>query len=217
MGIVLRWPHQAGALNSSATGSGGYRSGRNSDRGTPETRSTAKTRSGGTSSHCPTACTEMSNSRASAAGPPTALMARLRASFGSSMIENSSIALGRSQATLHCLAKGVLYDADMSLGKRIKAARERLQPRLTQRSVAEAFGITEQAVSSWERDGTVPEPDKLPKLRKLLKVPFAWLLAGSGEPPNPDDPAVRTDDLLTELYAKPTFAQISAPTKRKRR
>jgi transcriptional regulator with XRE-family HTH domain len=90
----------------------------------------------------------------------------------------------------------------MSLGTRIKAARERLSPRVTQQDLANHFGITDKAVSSWERNETVPDPDKLVKLRDILRVPFAWLLAGTGTPPPPEDTAVRMDDLLVETYGK---------------
>lgn len=74
----------------------------------------------------------------------------------------------------------------MSLGKRIKAARERLRPKPTQADVAAKFGVTDKAVSAWERNDTVPDLDKIAKLAKVLKVPCIWLLEGSGEPPAPD-------------------------------
>jgi transcriptional regulator with XRE-family HTH domain len=74
----------------------------------------------------------------------------------------------------------------MSLGKRIKAARERLRPKPTQADVAARFHVTDKAVSAWERDETVPELDKIAKLAKVLKVPCIWLLEGTGEPPAPD-------------------------------
>lgn len=89
----------------------------------------------------------------------------------------------------------------MTLGKRIKAARERLVPKLTQKDIADELGISDKAVSAWERDGTVPEPDKIPKLRKLLKVPYAWLMEGTGEPPAPGDLQFRVDGLSADELA----------------
>lgn len=74
----------------------------------------------------------------------------------------------------------------MTLGKRIKAARERLKPKPTQTDVGAHFGVTDKAVSAWERDETVPELDKIAKLAKLLKVPCIWLLDGAGDPPAVD-------------------------------
>lgn len=81
----------------------------------------------------------------------------------------------------------MLYPIDMTLGNRIKRARARLIPKLTQREIADAFGISDKAVSAWERDDTIPERDKLARLALMLHVPVIWLLEGVGEPPPPDD------------------------------
>ena len=56
----------------------------------------------------------------------------------------------------------------MSIGTNIKALRE--ARRLTQEQVAEALGISFQAVSSWERDEYRPDTEKLVKLAGLLDV-----------------------------------------------
>lgn len=74
----------------------------------------------------------------------------------------------------------------MTLGKRIKTARERLRPKMTQADVGEHFGISDKAVSGWERGDSMPELDKIAKLARLLKVPSSWLLEGRGAPPPPD-------------------------------
>jgi transcriptional regulator with XRE-family HTH domain len=96
------------------------------------------------------------------------------------------MALLKSQALLHCSAKAVLYDIEMTLGKRIKAARERLEPEMTQGKLGAAFGISDKAVSAWERDDTRPDNAKLVKLARILKIPLNWLLDGKGAPPDPD-------------------------------
>lgn len=190
------------------SGSGGYRSGRSSERDTPEMRSTAKTLSGGTSSHCETAWIEMPKGPAIPAKPPAALIARSSPILPSDMGRISSIASPRSQVSLHCEAKAFLYTVEMTLGKRIKVARTRLP--LSQRQLGKIFGITDKAVSSWERGETSPELERLPVLRRALRVTFAWLLAGDGDPPGPDDYEVRMDDLATEK-----FARLGEPTKRR--
>jgi len=105
------------------------------------------------------------------------------------------MALLESQATLHCPDKATLYTLDMTLGKRIKIARERLRPKVSQKKLGEVFDISDKAVSAWERDETIPEPDKMPTLRRSLQVPYWWLLEGSGPPPPPDDVDVRLDGL----------------------
>src|SRR6185503_16623609 len=102
---------------------GGYRSGRNSCRGIPEIRSTAKNRKGGTSSHCETACGVIPRGSANAPIPPAALIARSKAPRLSSMVTDSSIACGQNQVLLHCKDQALLYDIDMSLGKRLRKAR----------------------------------------------------------------------------------------------
>ncbi len=56
----------------------------------------------------------------------------------------------------------------MSIGSNIKAIRE--EQKLTQERVAEAVGVSFQAVSSWERDEYKPDTDKLIKLAELFDV-----------------------------------------------
>lgn len=101
------------------------------------------------------------------------------------MMMDSSIALRQSQASPNCLNQAMLYDVDMTLGKRIKAARERLDG-LTQAKLGEHFGVTDKSVSGWERDQDRPDIDKLGKLARILKVPTRWLLEGKGPPPPPE-------------------------------
>lgn len=200
MAVVLQFPRHART-------SAGYRSGRSSDLETPETRSTAKTRSGGTSSHCDTACTEMPRPRASLAKPPAAAIARSRASFA--MTPRSSTASFESQVSLHCFAKEPLYHVDMTLGNRIRLARERIP--LTQEDVGRACGVSKQAVYQWEIDKTIPKSDVCPALRKVLRVTFAYLHAGEGDPPPVDDPVVRAEDLQMEVYEKRRLIEANKP------
>jgi len=105
------------------------------------------------------------------------------------------MALPESQALLHCPSKAVLYTVEMTLGKRIRAARERLVPKPTQGEIGAEFGISDKAVSAWERDDAVPEFDKIAKLARLLKVPCNWLLEGKGAPPAPDSIEVNLDQM----------------------
>jgi transcriptional regulator with XRE-family HTH domain len=105
------------------------------------------------------------------------------------------MALPQSQALLHCSHKALLYTVEMTLGKRIKKARERLRPKPTQTDIGNLFGISDKAVSAWERDETVPELDKIAKLAKRLQVPCLWLLDGTGEPPEPDALEVAIENL----------------------
>ena len=62
----------------------------------------------------------------------------------------------------------------MSIGSNIKALRE--DKKLTQEQVAEALGISFQAVSSWERDEYKPDTDKLIRLAEVLGVSVSALV-----------------------------------------
>ena len=62
----------------------------------------------------------------------------------------------------------------MSIGSNIKALRE--DRKLTQEQVAEALGISFQAVSSWERDEYKPDTDKLIRLAEVLGVSVSALV-----------------------------------------
>lgn len=84
----------------------------------------------------------------------------------------------------------------MTLGQRIKTARERLRPKMTQPALAAVLGVTYQAVSEWERGDAKPEVDKIPMLRFKLRVTYAWLHTGQDAPPDPNAPAVLLDDVM---------------------
>ncbi len=65
---------------------------------------------------------------------------------------------------------------DMTIGKRI--AQYRRQKNLKQEELANALGISPQAVSKWENDQTCPDISLLPRLAKLLGVTTDELLSG---------------------------------------
>lgn len=81
------------------------------------------------------------------------------------------------------------------MGNRIKDARERLIPKTTQKTIGDAFGVTDKAVSAWERSDSIPDLEKIPNLARLLKVPLSWLLEGTGDPPPPDGLETLVDNL----------------------
>jgi len=70
---------------------------------------------------------------------------------------------------------------DMTIGKRIGLLRR--QKNLTQEDLANAMGVSPQAVSKWENDQTCPDISALPKLARLLGVTVAELLSGKEELP----------------------------------
>ena len=69
---------------------------------------------------------------------------------------------------------------EQTLGKRI--AQYRKEKGLTQENLAEALGVSSQAVSKWENDQTCPDILLLPDLSKLLGVSVDVLLSGQQAP-----------------------------------
>ncbi len=67
-----------------------------------------------------------------------------------------------------------------TLGKRI--ARCRKERGLTQEALAEALGISSQAVSKWETDQTCPDILLLPQLSTMLGITTDTLLTGEQGP-----------------------------------
>jgi repressor LexA len=87
----------------------------------------------------------------------------------------------------------MLYINEMSLGKNIAARRTQLE--FTQEDLAEACGVSSQAVSQWERGENDPEVDKIPLIAKKLQMPLSWPF---------DAPGAFTDARLLAIWAKMT-------------
>ncbi len=68
----------------------------------------------------------------------------------------------------------------MSLGQNIKTLRE--ERSLTQEQVAEALGISFQAVSSWERDEYKPDTEKLIRLAEVFDVSISSIVEERQKP-----------------------------------
>ena len=65
-------------------------------------------------------------------------------------------------------------DQGMRFGNNIRALRE--ERKLTQENVAEALGVSFQAVSSWERDEYKPDVDNLLRLANLFEVSVSTIV-----------------------------------------
>lgn len=155
----------------------GYRSGRSSWRETPEMRSTSSTRSGGTSSHCATACLEILSEAASLVSPPAPLMARTTGV--SDMVAMSSTASQESQATLHLQRQAVLYHIDMTLGNLIRKARE--AKKMTLQALADKVGVSKQLVWQWEK-GESDARTHIKALSVHLEQPVEYFYATKRSP-----------------------------------
>jgi transcriptional regulator with XRE-family HTH domain len=62
----------------------------------------------------------------------------------------------------------------MSIGSKIYQKRKLLE--MTQNQLAEAVGVSFQAVSAWERDEYLPDTQKLLDIAKVLGTTVAFLL-----------------------------------------
>jgi transcriptional regulator with XRE-family HTH domain len=74
----------------------------------------------------------------------------------------------------------------MTLGERIRAARARKG--LTQRDLAEAIGVSVQAVSQWENNDTSAKLSRVTQIAEVLSVEPKWLLSAAalGENASPE-------------------------------
>ena len=75
----------------------------------------------------------------------------------------------------------------VAIGQRIRLARE--LRKMTQGELAEACGITRQAVVLWEKGESEPGAAKLYKAADFLGATIEWLLTGSGEGPESNSKA----------------------------
>ena len=70
-----------------------------------------------------------------------------------------------------------------TLGKRICACRK--EKGMTQLELAEKMGVTDKAVSKWERDLSAPDINSIPKLAELLDISVEALMQGTTAPGEP--------------------------------
>lgn len=89
-----------------------------------------------------------------------------------------------------------------TLGAMIRTLRT--ERHMTQLDLARAMGVTDKAVSKWERNRSIPDAASLPKLAELLGVTVDELLQTSitEEAPAPHDPARARAAALAELVLK---------------
>lgn len=73
-----------------------------------------------------------------------------------------------------------------TLGNRIAALRR--QQGMTQLELAQQLGVTDKAVSKWERDLACPDIHSLPKLTRLLGVTVEELMPGGEKQPEENRP-----------------------------
>lgn len=218
-GTKRTYPHLR--LVFSRDDSSGYRSGRMSDRETPDIDSSVSTRSAGTPLrlHLSTACGEMPRRFARAPRPPTTSMTR---STGFTGMEPSQPQVDFTvNRSLVVRLNPRFHAFDMSpLGKTIKSRLKTLGK--TQAWLAEQVGVSENAVSKWIKTGEIARPNIKPAA-EALGIPAAQLL---DENPTPDmderwhsyPPSVKARVLaLLDELTSPSLSVSTDKTKPKRR
>lgn len=85
----------------------------------------------------------------------------------------------------------------IGLGERFRLLRE--EKGLLQREVAEKLGLTRVAVTNYEQDNRVPDPETLKKIADLFGVSVDYLLGRTDDPAPPATPTVAKDPDEAEL------------------
>lgn len=89
---------------------------------------------------------------------------------------------------------------EMKIGPFIRD--RRIELGMTQQQLADKLGITDKAVSKWERAVSYPDITILRELSAALEVTVTELLAGEREPPDTVPPEVREVVVDTVAYAE---------------
>ena len=92
--------------------------------------------------------------------------------------------------------------SDTTMGQRIAERRKLLG--LSQEAFGEKMGVSRQAISKWEADGTVPEIGKLIAMSRLFSVSVGWLLGVEDAQPESQEEGLSEKQLkmIEELLKK---------------
>jgi len=90
-----------------------------------------------------------------------------------------------------------------ALAATLKSLRE--ERGIKQEGLAETLGLSQSAVSGWEKENKVPEVETLVRLADLYDVDLRWLVTGDGVRDRRDPPvaAIRLETI--RLIAAPAF------------
>lgn len=103
----------------------------------------------------------------------------------------------------------IMFDMT-KIGKKIKTART--EKNMTQMDLADAMGISFQAVSNWERGNSMPDIAKLPELCQILDLSMDDLL-GNDATTNTVKKIISDDDAKISLEELAQVAPIVPPKK----
>ncbi len=71
--------------------------------------------------------------------------------------------------------------ANKTMGEIISTLRK--EKNMTQKELADLLSVTDKAVSKWERDGSCPDTQTLPKLAEILGISLEELMGAKENPP----------------------------------
>ena len=86
--------------------------------------------------------------------------------------------------------------ANTSMGEIISTLRK--EKGMTQKDIADQLGITDKAVSKWERDVAFPDTATIPKLAEILGISVEELMQAKAAP----DPANKDAERILNLVLK---------------
>ena len=98
----------------------------------------------------------------------------------------------------------------MSIGERVSTLRKERD--LSQGQLADALGVSRQAVSKWENDQSSPDTIKLIKLAEVLDTEVEYL--ASGRKPTYKEPAIvlnmveKVDQVVEKVVEKPVIKRV---------
>lgn len=85
----------------------------------------------------------------------------------------------------------------MALGERLKYLREKQTPKIYQKELADAIGVSRQAITMWETGQRIPETLTLEKIADFFGVTTDYLL---GRTDNPTPPQAKKETPSHEEY-----------------
>lgn len=91
----------------------------------------------------------------------------------------------------------------MSFAKRLKKLRENHRPKLYQKDLANAIGVSRQAITMWETGKRVPDADLLERLADFFGCSIDYLLGRTSADKTPEEKietAVQDDPELAEFW-----------------
>lgn len=106
----------------------------------------------------------------------------------------------KSQDRLSLHDQAALYPVGMAFKDRFKAALK--AKKMRQVTLADALGLTPQAISGWVRGETKPDRDKLPAVAEKLGTTIDWLMAKDGDVSSEDVAASLEPDPPRKLKVK---------------